>query len=204
MITSVLPLTSFRLRILCHIYEQGGSHIRDLQAKLRLHLHSVQKAVEKLKPLLSVTEVGSTNLLRLDSKKEGYLTLLYILEDYRNDTAPGETQRIMLNTIHVLEGHTDVLCACIFGSHARGTATQKSDVDILVILKRKDPALLQRLAQLSALFGKEVNPLLLTEEELSEGLEKGEPTLLSLREPLQRYLLVGKEYFLTYLPPPTQ
>ncbi len=205
MIAALLPLTSFRLRLLAHIHEQGGSHIRDLSSSLGLHLRSVQKAVEKLMPLLTQTRIGSTKLLELDRQHEGYRTLLVIIEDYRSDTAPKEARGILRNlAAHLPPDDLNLLAACLFGSHARGKATGKSDIDVLVVVRRKDPALARRLGQLNALFAREVSPLMLTEEEFLEGVEKGEPALLSLREPGQRYLFRGADYFLSHLPPPAR
>lgn len=202
MITALLPLTSFRLRLLAHIHEQGGSHIRELSSSLGLHLYSVQKAVEKLRPLLTISKIGSTKLLELDRQHEGYRTLIAIIEDYRSDTAPKEARSILRNLAAHLPGDDqNLLAACLFGSHARGKATGKSDIDILVVVRKKDPALARRLGQLGALFGREVSPLVLTEEEFLEGVEKGEPALLSLREPGQRYIIRGADYFLSHLPP---
>ena len=197
-------LTAFRLRLLRHIYEQKGSHIRDLSTSLGLHLHSVHKAIERLMPLLQQTRVGATKLLELDPHQGGYLMLLLIIEDYRSDTAPGEAKTILRNLANALAGDRNVLAACLFGSHARGRATGKSDIDILVVLRKKEPALARRLAELGALFGREVSPLVLTETEFLRGIKEGEPTLLSLREPRQRYIVRGAEYFLSRLAPLTR
>jgi predicted nucleotidyltransferase len=74
----------------------------------------------------------------------------------------------------------------LFGSHARGEATEDSDVDILVIAPTTEP-FFQRIASVKRLIrdlrnGLPVSPIVLTQEEIEERVRVGDQFIEGILE----------------------
>ena len=73
--------------------------------------------------------------------------------------------------------------------------TEKSDIDILLVVNEKDTELNRNISRLSAVLGKTVNPLILTQEEFYNMIKNKEPSIMTLKVPAQRLLLKGADCF---------
>ncbi|NLO73403.1 MAG: helix-turn-helix domain-containing protein [candidate division WS1 bacterium] len=90
--------------------------------------------------------------------------------------------------------------AAVFGSLAAGTAHGDSDVDLLLIGDLTLRELSAPLAEAERTLGREINPVVMTREELQERLGEGEHFAVSvMRSPL--LLLKGTEHELAELGP---
>jgi len=73
----------------------------------------------------------------------------------------------------------DLLSLRIFGSRARGEGTDESDLDVLVLIKRKDRALCRRIVEESLevdlAYGTNLAPTILTVDEYRQNQEYGTP-----------------------------
>lgn len=195
MIAELLPLTKNKLRILQHIYEKKETHLLELSKTLKIHPYSVQKTLKSLRKLLEEKKVGRTTSLSLDFNSSKIFELLYFIEDYKVETK--EKIRFIIKNLQIFFARDrNVLCCILFGSYAREVFTKESDIDLFFIVKEEKKEIAEKCTQLSSLFGKEINPIIMNEKEFKVTLKEKEPTLLSILEPKQRLLVVGKEFFL--------
>ncbi|MGI0047673.1 MAG: nucleotidyltransferase domain-containing protein [Nitrosotalea sp.] len=67
--------------------------------------------------------------------------------------------------------------ALIYGSFAKGTESQSSDIDLLVIGDVNEDALLRSISKIERTLGREINYLLWTEEEFLDRVEKKIPLI---------------------------
>ena len=108
------------------------------------------------------------------------LRRLFDVEDERF-TALLRHLRASLEALDQLKGKAAVISSVIFGSSARGDATPRSDLDLLVLVSDEDAAdrarvLFSDLSPLLALrFGVHLSPVVLTAERFRERDAEGDP-----------------------------
>lgn len=192
MIQKLLPLTENKLKILRFIYEKKETHLLDIAKNLNIHPYSLQKTIKSLKQVLEERKAGKTILLTLDKNAAGYHDLTLIIEDYKLKTE-NKILKVLINKIQ--EQPENVLCCILFGSYARNTFNEKSDIDLLFVVKKKNEVS-KRISRLSVLLNKEINPLIFTEKEFKKAIKIREPTIATILEPAQRIIIIGKEWFL--------
>ena len=197
MIRKLLPLTENKLRILQFIYEKKETYLHEIAKNLRIHPFSCQKTIKSLKIVLEERKAGKTVLLSLDKKIPDYFDLLSTIEDYKLKAENKILKLLIKNLQEMFSKDVNILSLIIFGSYAREAFKETSDVDLLFVVKKKDKDVLKKCSQLSTLLGKEINPLVFNEMEFKEVLKTKEPTIVSILEPSQRLIIIGKEYFLT-------
>lgn len=195
MIDELIPLTKNKIEILKTIYEKEETHLLDITRQLNLHPFSAQKTLAKLKPLLAEKKAGKTNLFSINKIQSGYIDLACLIEDYRLNTKNKVVNSIIKHLTNLFSDKNVFVC-CLFGSYARLSFTKESDIDILLVVNTKTSSIKKKVSQLSSLFNKEVNPLILTEKEFIESLIQKEPAIMSLNKPSQRLIIKGANYFL--------
>ena len=196
MIGRLLPLTKNKLEILREIYESGEIHMLAIAKKLSLHPFSVQKTLLSLKPVLEMNASGRTINIRIDKKLRELMELLYIIEDYKTGSSDKKLKSIVGNILTFFSGNKSILSCCLFGSYARGAATEKSDIDLLFVITGGGDEILKSCRDISAVVGKEINPIIMKEKEFIVALKAREPVIETMFVPSQRLLLIGKEFFL--------
>lgn len=87
----------------------------------------------------------------------------------------------------------DIELALLFGSMARGTQAQGSDVDVLVVGDVGLSELVRALYAAQEVLQREVNPVLYTAEEFRERLRKGEPFVRRVLAQPYVFLKGGKD-----------
>lgn len=199
MIRKLLPLTENKLRVLKFIYQKKETHLHEIAKNLKIHPFSLQKTIKSLTTVLEKKKAGKTILLSLNKNIADYLDLLSTIEDYKLKAENKILKSLIKNLQEMFSKDMNILSLIIFGSYAREAIEEASDVDLLFIVKKKDKGILKRCSQLSTLLGKEINPLMFNEVELKEVLKIKEPTIISILEPSQRLMVIGKEYFLKYV-----
>ena len=196
MICTLLPLTKNKMEILKTIYEEKESHLSELAKQLKLHPFSVQKTLSKLKHLLKERKAGRTIILSINKDLNEYLELCSLIEDYKLKTEDPIVKLLIKNLQEFFSKDTNILCCIIFGSIARGLYNKESDIDLLFIVKSKFREIHRRCNQLASVLNKEINPLIMNEEEFIKATQSGEATIFSILEPSQRLIAVGRNYFL--------
>ncbi|MEA3378472.1 MAG: nucleotidyltransferase domain-containing protein [Nanoarchaeota archaeon] len=195
MIKELIPLTKNKIEILKIIYDNEESYLLEIAKKLKLHPYSVQKTLSKLKLFLKEKKAGRTILLSIDKTKKQSSELIKIIEDYKLSTKNKKINSIISHLTNLFLDKNILTCV-LFGSYARLSFTTESDIDILLIVKKKNVKIKNKISQLSTILGKEVNPLILSEKEFMLALTKKEPSIMSLKKPSQRLIIKGVNYFL--------
>jgi len=191
MIKDLLPLTEQKLKILKYIYEEKETHMLDVSKRLKIHPYSLSKTLKSLSPLLIRKFHGKTISLSLNSNLSYYNELVYIIEDYKLET-DDKILKLLIKNLKIL--FPNVLSCIIFGSYAR--LGKGNDIDLLFIVKKDDEDIINSCNRLSTLLDKEINPIIMKEDEFEVALRKKDPTINSILEPSQHFLVIGKEYFL--------
>ncbi len=199
MIRELLPLTENKLKILRFIYEKKETHLQEIAKNLKIHPYSLQKTLKSIKSVLEERKAGRTILLSLDKKMPDYFDLLLVIEDYKLKTENKDLKLLIKNLQDFFSQNKDILTCLIFGSYARETITEASDIDLLFILRKKEEEISKKCSQLSTLLSKEINPLIFNESEFKKALKIKEPAIASILEPSQRLIVMGKGYFLKHL-----
>lgn len=195
MIEKLLPLTQNKLKIYATIYEAGGTHLLEVAKRLGLHPFSVQKTVSSLK-FLERKKSGRTICLKIDEQSKELIELLSVIEDYRLSTTEKGVKQIINIVRNIFSKDKNILTCCLFGSFARGGFTQKSDIDLLFVVRLQDERILKSCRDISGVMGREISPMILKEKEFLTALKIREPAMETILVPSQRYVLIGKEYFL--------
>jgi predicted nucleotidyltransferase len=195
MIEKLLPLTKNKLEILNLIYSKGETHMLDMAKELKIHPFSLQKTLKSLEPFILQKKAGRTILLSLDHNVSSFNELLLILEDFKLRTNSNKVNSL-IKQLHNLFNYDNVIICALFGSYARLSFNENSDIDILLVVKKRDSGLKERISQFSALMQKDVSPLIMQEQSFIKALKNKEPALISLKEPSQRILIRGVSKFL--------
>ena len=196
MITELLPLTENKLKILKFIYEQKETHLQEIARKLSIHPYSVQKTLKTLKPALEQQQAGKTILLKINTTSPKSSELISTVESYKQQT-PNKTTRLLIKKLQELySDRSNILAIILCGSYARSASTESSDIDLLVIAKKKEKEITTKCTNLESLIGKEINPSIMNEKEFTQALSIKEPTMKTIIEPSQRIIMVGIDYFL--------
>jgi len=191
MIKNLLPLTEQKLKILKNIYEKKETHMLDISKNLKIHPYSLSKTLKSLKQFLIQKAQGKTIGLSLNNNLGYYNELIYIIEDYKLETGD-KILRLLIKNLRIL--FPNVLSCLIFGSYAR--IGRGNDIDLLFIVKKDGKEILESCNKLSNLLNKEINPVIMSENEFGLALKEKDPTISSILEPSQHLLVIGKEYFL--------
>ena len=196
MIKELSPLTKNKLEILKFIYEKHETHLLDIAKHLEIHPFSLQKTLKSLKSVLEEKKTGRTIVLKIDKNIKDYFELIYVIEDYKLKNG-GRILKLLVKSLkEFFSKDRNVLTCVLFGSFARGAFDEKSDIDLLFVVKSKVKQIEEKCSQLSTLLGREINPIVMNEREFGIALQAKEPAIASLLEPSQRLLIIGKEYFL--------
>ena len=194
MIKELLPLTKQKLKILKYIYDEKETHMLDISKKLKIHPYSLSKTLKLLNPFLTQKFHGKTISLSLNNNLGYYNELVYLIEDYKLET-DNKILKLLVKNLRIL--FPNVLSCIIFGSYAR--IGGGDDIDLLFIVKgngKESREILDSCNKLSILLNKEVNPVVMNENEFEIALKEKDPTISSILEPSQHLLATGKEYFL--------
>jgi predicted nucleotidyltransferase len=195
MIEKLLPLTKNKLEILNLIYSKGETHMLDIAKELQIHPFSLQKTLKSLEAFILQKKAGRTIILSINDQISEFRQFLSILEDFKLKTKNNEVNSI-IKQISNFFNYDNILICVLFGSYAKLSFNKDSDIDILLVVKKKDSELMRKISQLSSILQKEVSPLIMLENSLQDALEKKEPTIISLKNPSQRILIKGTNKFL--------
>jgi len=199
MIEKLIPLTKNKMEILKVIYEKRETHLLEIAKELRLHPYSAQKTLAKLKPILAEKKAGRTNLFSINKTQANYSDLVCLIEDYRLRTKNKSVSSIISHLANLFSDRNVLVC-CLFGSYARVSFTKESDIDVLLVVRKRGAEIKSKISQLSSVLNKETSPLLLSEKEFNEALMRKEPSIMSLKQPKQRLIIKGADYFLEKMP----
>jgi predicted nucleotidyltransferase len=166
---SLFGRSRVRDRILLEFFAKPGTtaHVREMARRVKASAPTVGAELAEL-ARLSVLQTHTVGR-----------SLVYSV----NERSPlhGEIRNLVLKTIGIedllmqaLEGLSGVDAAYIFGSHAAGTDTARSDVDLLVIGHANRVALSEKLAPVERTIGRDVNVVTKTEAQVRDRRRSGD------------------------------
>lgn len=138
--------------------------LRDIAEKLKCSPGKVHQAVTLFK---------NYNLIKVQKKKNKHL----LSPNRKNPLS--NTIKALLNIHQLLSSHAykklqKIGVVGVYGSYARGTDTQQSDVDVLILTTIKELKVREHIRLLETELHKRVNPLIMTKSQL-QSLERRDP-----------------------------
>ena len=136
--------------------------IRELSRRIRSDYRITYTAVQRLieKGVLHATTVGKSTLCQLAPRYYG--PEIYLAEEERKERALQDKDLRRLREEVVGRMGTSFFVLLLFGSHAKGTATQESDIDLLLITDEEKAE--ERLHETLSLLPLKTHAVTLTEE----------------------------------------
>ncbi len=116
--------------------------------------------------VLNRVKKGNTSLCTLNMENDRTrLMLALVSQETRDEYSKNKKliSNLINNLIESLKSKTDLRMAALFGSHAKGTERKNSDVDLLIISDKED-IVHREISTLEMKYGKNVNPVIATEE----------------------------------------
>ncbi len=145
-----------------------GYTMHELSKLTGIPYASFYRAIERVKDLLVIERVGRAKTVRLNASNPIIGAHLAISSD-EEKKAYIKGQPMIKKIASELRTNDIVI---LFGSYAKGTQTDKSDIDVLVVNKDGKKSL--SLSKYELLFRKKINPIFITESEFKEMLKSEE------------------------------
>lgn len=155
---------------------ENGFTINGIATALKQFYSFVNRVIGRMaeEGVLLINKVGKAHQcsLNLNSEKTRALIVLAEIEKKEEFYTANKKLKIILEDFKIsLKETNSILVIVLFGSYAKGTAAAESDMDLLIIAKRKFPV--ERAArEIYAKYGIEISPMLLTEKEFKEQKNK--------------------------------
>lgn len=158
-------------------------HAREIARKSGIAIGSVQRDLKKLTNagLLIRTKEGQQVYYTPDQKSPIYDELLKIVS---------KTMGIIKKIQVALQPlNKNIIIAMVYGSVARGEASERSDLDLLIIGDTSFSEIVSATSQISEETGWEINPIVLSASEYKNKMESGNHFLKSLKNEKTVYLI---------------
>lgn len=158
--------------------------INEIAKQLEVAYSFVNKTVNKLMQdkVIITRRIGNACACSFNAKSDMAIALAYLSEVQKKDNLYKKNSQMRF----ILEDFSgrayskykeEIISIILFGSYAEGNAVKGSDVDILVICKRKIDV--SRIAHdVSAIYGREISAMALTKEEVDK--QKCKPIILEI------------------------
>lgn len=143
--------------------------------------------------IIKITKAGKAHLCSLDLNSEKTFALLSLAEIEKKEHLLKENKKLKLileDFTGMLKEKNSIITIVLFGSYAKNLATEKSDMDIFLIVKKKFP-IEPITKEIYAKYGVEINALVLTEKEFKA--QKGKEIIREIIK--DHYVLYGTEDF---------
>lgn len=169
--------------------------INEIAKALGQYYSFVNKVVGRLadEKVIKITKAGKSHLCSLDLNSEKTFALLPLAEIEKKEHFLKENKKLKLileDFTNMLKEKNCIITIVLFGSYAKNLATEKSDIDIFLIVKKKFP-LEPITKEIYAKYGVEINIVALTEEEFKA--QKSKEIIGEIIK--NHYVLYGTEYF---------
>lgn len=169
--------------------------INEIAGALGQHYSFVHRVVNRLSEdgVIIKTKAGKAYLCSMDIKNEKTRALIQLNEIEKREKADMDKvlKLVLDDFVKSLEPvNKNIVSIILFGSYAKGTATEESDIDVLLISKGKlDIEKITK--QIYAKYGKEISPVI-----MSPGEFKRQKNDVLIREIVaEHYVLYGIENF---------
>lgn len=157
--------------------------MHQLSKLLHIPYATFYRTINKMNNLLIINIVGKSKTVQLNV--QNVVTKNYLV------IASQEERDEFLKKHHLLKKISDELpegnyAVILFGSYAKGTQTQKSDIDIIVINKTGEKSL--SFSRYETLFKITINPLYFTPKEVSTMLKQSEENVM--KQALRNHIIL--------------
>ena len=177
---------------------EKGFTINEIAKTLNEAYSFVNRVINRLieDKVIIAKKVGKAIVCSLNLENDKTIALLHLNEVNRKESFYNENKKIKLILEDFLENlkskfKDNLLFIAVFGSYAKGTAAKESDIDILIVAKKK-PEITGMIREIHAKYGKEIVPILMTQTELKKQKEK--PIIKEVIK--HHYILHGFEEFI--------
>lgn len=191
-----MKISDIALRIIeLLLKERKECYLREIAKKTKVSTSSVSRQLNLLKKIniLDERKQGKELLYSLNLKNNTTLKLCELIETQKLENFYGRNTELKLILTDLL-GQTlneNLVNITIFGSLAKETHTKESDIDILMITKKKKD-FTKQIRNIDAEYGKNLSIVNLTRKEL-EG-KKNEPLIKEIIK--YHLILYGYEFFM--------
>ncbi len=175
---------------------EKGFTINGIAKELKQFYSFVNRVVGRMaeEGIIHISKIGKAHQcsLNLNSEKARALIVLAELEKQYGLYNLNKRLKLILEDFisSVKELKNKVFAIVLFGSYAKGTAAEKSDIDLLILVKKKFPV--EKITrEIYAKYGVEISPMLLTEKEFKE--QKNKEIIKEIIK--NHYVLSGAENF---------
>ena len=138
-------------------------------------------------------KAGKAYLCTLNFENEKTLTLLSLAEIENKDefyTKNKELKIVLEDFLKSIKVKNNTISVVLFGSYSKGTATNESDIDILVIGKEK-ASIDKTTREINAKYGKEINVIVMSPKDFKSQQDKA-----LIKEIISNhYILYGADKF---------
>ena len=142
--------------------------MHELSKKLNIPYASFYRTIESIKDLLILEKIGKAKVIRLNKKNPIVKAHLIISSDEeRKDYLK---KYPVINKIYQELNTNDIIV--LFGSYAKKTQTEKSDIDLLIINKEGKRTI--SFTKYEILFKVKINPIFITKNEFKLMLRDNE------------------------------
>ena len=177
-----------------YLYLNGRAHIRKIAKDLDMQPITVSRILKETEKQKIVASAMEANLKYYSLNYSNFKTigLLTWIENKRIMEIGLES--LLLSLVGELKA-VDVEFCIIYGSSIRGTARERSDIDIFFVSEAKNIAEICR--RVSVLTGKDISPHVLSEKQFKKLLREEEAFVANtILRPANRIFLLGLEKFL--------
>jgi len=143
--------------------------MHELSSLLDIPYASFYRTIQDMSELLVKEKAGKSTLIAINLRNKIIASFLAV-SSWEERKEQLKKKPIINKLANELNTEDIVI---LFGSYAKGTATERSDIDILVINKKGDRSI--SFSKYELLFKKKINPIFVTKQEFKLMLkEKGE------------------------------
>ncbi len=173
--------------------------INEIAKALKEHYSFVHRIVNNLiKDKVVIKEkVGKSHICSLDIKNEKTIALMHLSEIEKKDefyASNKELGLVLEDFSRSVKSDLNITSIVLFGSYAKGTAKKDSDIDILILSKRKVDVD-KIIKEIYAKYGREINAINMACSDFKK--QKDKPLIKEIIN--NHYIIYGAEEFINCL-----
>lgn len=149
--------------------------------------------------IVAIEDIGPYVLCSLDINEQktiDYISFIENLKKYPIFKKAPVVEEISNRLILQIKLHTVFFSMLLFGSYAKGTSHEKSDVDLIIITEKRHHANVNKeIASLQAIYTKKINAFVITKEDYEKMLLSKEGVNIGKESLKDHILLYGSEFY---------
>jgi len=157
-----------QLKIIKLLTNQKSFTINQIAIQLNESYSFVNRTITKMiaENLILKEKIGHSFLCKLNTGNDKTKVLISLNEVNKKQKFLNKNKELKLITDEILsEIKNNVISAAIFGSYAKNTQTKESDIDLFILAKKSFDTL-ALVKNIHAKYGREISPIIITEEQL--------------------------------------